>query len=98
MALEPPLHSISLRIFGEAALRNAANRQVKAANHAANRQIAAAQEQTAAPQRQTKVMQEIENSRIQREGFAFYTMLDAAIARRGRSAAAGFLGWWRCSG
>jgi hypothetical protein len=45
----------------------------------ANREIAAAQEQTQTAQRQTAVTREIERRRIAREGYAFHTMLEAAM-------------------
>jgi hypothetical protein len=77
-----------ITVFGTLA---AANRQVKAANEsadhqikaaaaAADRQVAAAQEQTQAAQRQTAVMREIERRRIAREGYAFHSMLEAAMS------------------
>jgi hypothetical protein len=53
---------------------------VVATMKSANREIAAAQEQTKAAQRQTAVMREIERRRIAREGYAFHTMLEAAMA------------------
>src|SRR6516164_11374331 len=46
----------------------------------ANREITAAQEQTKAAQHQTEVTREIERRRIAREGYAFHTMLEAAMA------------------
>jgi hypothetical protein len=46
----------------------------------ANREIAVAQEQTKVAQRQTEVTREIERRRIAREEYAFYTMLEAAMA------------------
>jgi hypothetical protein len=45
----------------------------------ASREIAAAQEQTKAAQRQTEVTRELERRRIAREGYAFHTMLEAAM-------------------
>jgi hypothetical protein len=62
------------------AANDAADREIKAASDAANRQITAAQEQTAAAQHQTAVMREIERRRISREGYAFFAMLEAAMA------------------
>jgi hypothetical protein len=57
----------------------AAKRQVKAANEAADRQVAAAQEQIQAAQRQTEVMRQIDRSRIAEEEFAFHAILVAAM-------------------
>jgi hypothetical protein len=45
----------------------------------ANREVVAAQEQTKAAQRQTAVAREIERRRIAREGYAFHSMLEAAM-------------------
>jgi hypothetical protein len=56
-----------------------ANRQVKAAREAADRQVAAAREQTKAAQHQTEVARELERRRLAREGYAFYAMLEAAM-------------------
>jgi hypothetical protein len=58
---------------------SAANRQVKAVNAAADRQITAAREQTAAAQHQTEVMRDMERRRIASEGYAFHAMLEAAM-------------------
>jgi hypothetical protein len=61
------------------AANDAADREMKATTDAANRQITAAQEQTAAAQRQTAVMREIERRRIASGGYAFHAMLEAAM-------------------